>query len=134
MNLINVDNIEKRFSDRMLFTDTSFGVQEKEKIAIIGANGCGKSSLLKILAGVEPPDSGNVIRSSGARIAVLEQLPKSNPNDTIGEHILCGKGERAAALRAYELCAARAEAGDTDAAMELASHAEVIDHLDAWGL
>ena len=85
MNLISVDSIEKRYGDRKLFTETSFGVQEKEKIAIIGANGCGKSSLLKILAGSDQPDAGNIVRNSAARIAVLEQLPKSSPEATIGE-------------------------------------------------
>lgn len=132
MNLISVDSIEKRYGDRRLFTEASFGVQEKEKIAIIGANGCGKSSLLKILAGSDQPDAGNIVRNSAARIAVLEQLPKSSPEATIGEHILSGKGDRAAALRAYEQCAAKAEAGDADAAAELAHHAEAIDRLDAW--
>jgi ATP-binding cassette subfamily F protein uup len=132
MNLINVDKISKRFGDRRLFDDASFGVQEKEKIAIIGANGCGKSSLLKILARNEPADSGNVIRSSISRVAVLEQLPKSNPENTIGEHILHGKGERAAALREYELNAAKAEAGDHVAALKLAHCTETLDRLDAW--
>ena len=132
MNLINVEKLEKRYGDHRLFADASFGIQEKEKIALIGANGCGKTTLLHILAGMETADAGNVVKNSMARIAMLEQIPKSNPDNTVGEHILRGSGERAGALRRYEICAEKAHNGEPGAAEELAGLADLMERLDAW--
>ena len=60
MNIINVENITKSYTGRKLFAEASFYVQEHEKIGIIGINGTGKSTLLKIIAGQEEPDEGKV--------------------------------------------------------------------------
>ncbi|MGL4369811.1 MAG: ABC-F family ATP-binding cassette domain-containing protein [Spirochaetota bacterium] len=132
MNLINAEKIEKTHGVRKLFADATFGIQDKEKIAVIGANGCGKTTLLRIIAGTETADAGSLIRSSAARIALLEQVPRSNPADTVGEHLLRGKSERAVALRKYEICAEKAKEGDPAAAEELAALADTMERLDAW--
>ena len=60
MNIINVENITKVYTERELFSKASFYVQEREKIGIVGINGTGKSTLLKIVAGLETPDEGKV--------------------------------------------------------------------------
>ena len=63
-NIINIENITKSFTGRKLFCKASFSVQENEKIGIVGINGTGKSTLLKIIAGQEEPEEGNVVRAN----------------------------------------------------------------------
>ncbi|MBQ2901561.1 MAG: ABC-F family ATP-binding cassette domain-containing protein [Agathobacter sp.] len=75
MNIINVENITKVYTERELFSKASFYVQEREKIGIVGINGTGKSTLLKIVAGLEEPDEGSVIRSNHVVINFLPQNP-----------------------------------------------------------
>ncbi|HEY1406519.1 MAG TPA: ABC-F family ATP-binding cassette domain-containing protein [Spirochaetota bacterium] len=132
MNLINADRIEKSQGGRSLFADLTFGIQEGEKVALIGENGCGKTTLLRILAGRDTPDKGNVVLNKLCRISYLEQRIDPKPDDTIIEHILQGNNPRAVALRNYEICAEKAEAGDPDAIDRLAHCAEEVDHLGAW--
>lgn len=64
MNLINIENITKYYTDTPLFEQASFTVDESEKIGIIGINGTGKTTLLKMLVGMEEPDSGSVTRAN----------------------------------------------------------------------
>ena len=75
MNIINIEHITKRFGDKFLFEDASFGVQEGDKIGIVGINGTGKSTLLKMIAGEEEPDEGQIIRQNGKKAAYLLQNP-----------------------------------------------------------
>ena len=75
MNIINVENITKVYTERELFSKASFYVQEREKIGIVGINGTGKSTLLKIVAGLEEPDEGSVIRANHVVINFLPQNP-----------------------------------------------------------
>ncbi len=132
MNLINAESIEKSQGGRLLFSDLTFGIQEGEKVALIGENGCGKTTLLRVLAGRETPDRGNVVTNKLCGISFLEQRTEPRADDSIIEHLLTGNSPRAAALREYELCAEKAEAGDESAAARLASCAEKVDSLDAW--
>ena len=64
MNLLTIEKFTKAYTDRVLFEDAAFSVQEGEKIGVIGMNGMGKSTLLKIIAGLEEPDEGEVIMGS----------------------------------------------------------------------
>ena len=132
MNLINVESIEKSQGGRVLFSDLTFGIQEGEKVALIGENGCGKTTLLRVLAGRDTPDRGNVVMNKLCRISFLEQRVDPDPEDTIIGHVLQGSSPRATALREYELCAERASSGDRDAAEQLAHLAEQVDSLGAW--
>lgn len=75
MNLLTVENMSKSYTERMLFDHVTFGINEGEKIGVIGVNGTGKSTLLKIIAGLEEPDSGSVIRGKKVRIGYLSQNP-----------------------------------------------------------
>jgi ABC transport system ATP-binding/permease protein len=132
MNLLNADRIEKAQGGRVLFSDITCGIQDGEKVALIGENGCGKTTFLKILAGRETVDKGTVTRSTSCRISCLEQQSQPNPDDSIIEHILQGNTPRAKMLRRYELCAERAHAGDAVASEELSHMADEMEHLDAW--
>ena len=65
MNLINIEHISKIYGEKVIFDDASFGVQQGDKIGIVGINGTGKSTLLKVVAGEEIPDEGQVVRQNG---------------------------------------------------------------------
>lgn len=75
MSIINVENITKVYGEKELFHEISFGIEDGEKVGIIGINGTGKSTLLKIIAGTEETDTGNVICRNDIKIAVLPQTP-----------------------------------------------------------
>ena len=75
MNIINLEHINKIYGEKVIFDDASFGIQERDKIGIVGINGTGKSTLLKVIAGEEVPDSGQVIRQNGLKLAFVPQNP-----------------------------------------------------------
>ena len=75
MNIINIEHISKIYGEKTIFDDASFGVQEGDRIGIVGINGTGKSTLLRMIAGESTPDSGQIIRQNGLRIAYVPQNP-----------------------------------------------------------
>ena len=88
MNIINVENITKVYTERKLFSKASFYVQEREKIGIVGVNGTGKSTLLKIVAGIEEPDEGTVIRGNHVVINFLSQNPEFEPYKSVLDNVM----------------------------------------------
>ena len=90
MNILTIDNFSKSYTDRMLFCNASFSVQEGEKIGVIGTNGMGKSTLLKIIAGVEEPDEGEVIMANHVKYAYLVQTPVFYMDETILDAVMRG--------------------------------------------
>lgn len=93
MNILTADNITKAYGERRLLDGASFFLQEGEKVGIIGINGTGKSTLLKILAGMEEPDEGKVIRAQGMVVRFLPQHPFFRPEDTLIEALLRENGK-----------------------------------------
>lgn len=93
MNILTADNITKAYGERRLLDGASFFLQEGEKVGIIGINGTGKSTLLKILAGMEEPDEGRVIRAQGMVVRFLPQHPFFRPEDTLIEALLRENGK-----------------------------------------
>ena len=83
MNLITMEHLTKSYTERLLFDDTSFSINEGEKIGLIGINGTGKSTLLKLAAGLEEPDGGTVIRGRNLTVRYLPQNPDFDPEDTV---------------------------------------------------
>ena len=83
MNIMNIEHISKIFGEKTIFDDASIGIQEGDKIGIVGINGTGKSTLLRMIAGDEVPDSGNIIRQFQLKLAWLPQEPKFPENATI---------------------------------------------------
>ena len=75
MNIINIEHISKIYGEKTIFDDASFGIQEGDKIGIVGINGAGKSTLLKMIAEKGNPDSGQIIRQNGLKIAYVPQNP-----------------------------------------------------------
>ena len=90
MNIINIEHIEKIFGDKVIFADASLGIQQGDKIGIIGINGTGKSTLLRIIAGEEEPDRGEVIRQNGLKILYLPQNPEFPREGTLASYALKG--------------------------------------------
>lgn len=88
MNIINVENITKSFTGRKLFEEASFYVQEQEKIGIVGINGTGKSTLLKMLAKVEEPDEGMITWANHIVINYLSQEPDFDESKSILDNIM----------------------------------------------
>lgn len=88
MNLVTIEHLTKSYTERLIFDDTDFSINEGEKIGLIGINGTGKSTLLKIVAGIEEPDKGTVVRGRNLDMRYLPQNPKFTEGDTIIESIL----------------------------------------------
>ena len=87
MNILSLENITHSYTERKLFDNTSFYLHEGEKVGVIGINGTGKSTLLKIMAGLEVPDEGEVIKASNMMIHYLPQNPKFNDGVTVLESV-----------------------------------------------
>lgn len=90
MILLNAEKISKGYSDRQLLDGCSLAVGQGDKIGLIGVNGTGKSTLLKVMAGVDFPDSGTVTRSGGVRVAYLPQNPAFAPETTVLRQVMTG--------------------------------------------
>lgn len=87
MNLLSVENLSKAFGEKVIFNNLTFGIDDKDKIGIIGVNGTGKSTLLKIIAGEEDADSGNVVKMNGLRIGYLPQVPVFKENEAVMDYM-----------------------------------------------
>lgn len=87
MNLLTADKISKNFTDKPVLNNVSLGINEKDKIGVIGVNGTGKSTLLKILAGKEEPDEGNVVKGNDVRVEYLAQTPEFDDAYTLLENV-----------------------------------------------
>ena len=88
MNLINIEKVTKSYTERKLFDNASFSVQEREKIGIVGINGTGKSTLLKIVAGLEEPDEGSVVRANHVVINYLPQNPEFDGKKSVLDNVM----------------------------------------------
>lgn len=94
MNILNVEHISKIYGEKVIFDDVSLGIHQEDKIGIIGVNGTGKTTLLKIIAGLEETDSGEVIYSNGTRISYLPQNPEFHGNPSILQYVMEGKNHQ----------------------------------------
>jgi ATP-binding cassette subfamily F protein uup len=109
MNILSAVNITKTFGDKVLFDDINFTVNEKQRIGLIGVNGTGKSTLLKLLAGLETADRGKLLHANHFRVEFLPQNPEFDPNSTVLEQVFHGDTPLMKTLRDYELALAELE-------------------------
>ena len=98
MNIMNIEHISKIFGEKIIFDDASFGIQQGDKIGIVGINGTGKATLLRMIAGEEEPDAGQIIRQNQVKIAWLPQNPVFPEHATIlsyaGEDETCWRDRK----------------------------------------
>ena len=83
MNILSLEHLTHSYTERKLFDDADFYLHEGDKVGVIGINGTGKSTLLKIMAGLETPDEGQVIQASNLMIHYLPQNPEFSEEDTV---------------------------------------------------
>lgn len=102
MTYLSTENLGKKYGLKLLFEGLTFGISKGDKTALIAQNGTGKSTLLKILAGKEAPDSGEVMVRNGIRISLLEQEPELDDALTINEFITHGDNDMVKVVREYE--------------------------------
>ena len=88
MNLVTAEHLTKSYTERLLFNDTDFSINEGDKIGLIGINGTGKSTLLKLVAGLEEPDEGTIVRGRNLAIRYLSQNPVFEKGETVLESII----------------------------------------------
>ena len=136
MNLITLENISKSYSEKILANNVSLGINEGVKIGLIGVNGTGKSSFLKIVAGVEEPDEGTVTKGNRVRIEYLAQTPDYDDNATVLEQVFKGNSEEMRILREYEELLEKIDKGevkenDSERLIRLQGK---IDALNLWDM
>ncbi|HAT4252415.1 TPA: ABC-F family ATP-binding cassette domain-containing protein [Clostridium perfringens] len=136
MNLITLENISKSYSEKILANNVSLGINEGEKIGLIGVNGTGKSSFLKIVAGVEEPDEGTVTKGNRVRIEYLAQTPDYDDNATVLEQVFKGNSEEMRILREYEELLEKIDKGEVkgDDSARLIKLQGKIDALNLWDM
>lgn len=134
MSIMSVDNLCKAYGDKMLFDRLSFSIAEKERIGLIGINGTGKSTLLKILAKLEGMDSGEIIHANQFHIEYLPQQPDLDENLSIIEQIYYGDATIMVAMREYEAALGQLELQPENEKLQrnLLKKQQKMDECDAW--
>ena len=123
---LQVENLTKSFGDLELFKDIKFTVEEGQRVGIIAKNGAGKTSLLKICAGKDTPDSGNVVYKNDLHTSYLEQEPTLDESATVIENVFSSNDQIANTIRTYEKALLNSN-------KDLLQHAiEEMDRLSAW--
>ena len=115
MNILSLENVSKNYGLRPLFENVTLGLEDSDKIGIIGANGSGKTTLLRIIAGVETPDTGRVVRAKGKTLAYLSQNPSFDEDLTVLETIFASGTGVMKTIRDYEAACHDLAAGVADA-------------------
>lgn len=121
MNILNIEHVSKIFGEKIIFDDVSYGIHEGDKIGIIGINGTGKTTILKMIAGLEEPDKGQIITQNGLRITYLPQTPEFPPESTILDYVADGKWQKD--------WATASEAANVLNKLGIGNHEEKIEYL-----
>ncbi|KAB2813974.1 ABC-F family ATP-binding cassette domain-containing protein [Phaeocystidibacter luteus] len=127
MNILSVEQLKKSFGERVLFEGMTFGLAEREKVALVARNGTGKTSLLRILAGEEMPDDGRVVTRKGLRVGYLKQEPHFPPGVEVMEWLLTLDHPLLKAVIRYKEAIANPEDGD-----EMTNSLAEMDRLNGW--
>ena len=126
---LQVENISKAYGDKVLFQNISFNINEGDKIALIAPNGTGKSSLLKILAGLDSSDRGGEVKfMKDIKVAFLDQINNFNPQNTLFDEVYSRLGSTYDVIRNYE----QAISSGDERAIERAMAA--MDAADGWSV
>jgi ATP-binding cassette subfamily F protein uup len=135
MAVISLSNAQLAFGHVALLDHAEFSLETSERVGLIGRNGTGKSSLLKIIAGNFKLDDGLLVMQQGIKIAYVEQEPQFDPNLSVFDAVASGLGEMPALLQEYEAITGQFGGDNDDALMERMHDIQVqIDAADAWSL
>ncbi|MGG3453700.1 ABC-F family ATP-binding cassette domain-containing protein [Paenibacillus rhizolycopersici] len=136
MNILTVEHLTKTYGEKVLFQDASFGMDENDKIGVIGVNGTGKSTFLKVIAGMEQADSGKVAINRDVRVTFLAQNPEFAPDISVLRGVFQGGGSELQVVSAYMEAeeALEREPGDAGRQAELARLSQEMDRLQTWPL
>lgn len=136
MNILSVEKISKSYIEKPLLQQISFSMDQGDKIGLIGINGTGKSTLLKLIAGLETPDTGRILTPNGLSIEYLPQNPDFEEGTTVLEQVFKGFSPVMKLLREYET--ALQKAGENPAEVrfekELIRLTQKMDSMDAWSI
>lgn len=134
MNLISVENLSKSYSEKALLNNISFSINEGDKIGIIGINGTGKSTLLKIIAEIENYDSGNIITKNNMVIEYLPQHPYFDENSNVIQQVFKGTSPIMKTIRDYENSLEEVELNPEDKILQkrLMDLTSKMDNLNLW--
>ncbi|MBQ2753662.1 MAG: ABC-F family ATP-binding cassette domain-containing protein [Firmicutes bacterium] len=131
MNILTAENLTKAYTDKPLFKNVSFIIDEADKIGIIGVNGTGKSTLLKMLAGLEVPDSGEIKLIGNLKVSYLPQSPDFDAGKSVINQVFNSDDPLLTIIKEYEELTSGSENIDTD---RLSFLAEKIERANAWGI
>ncbi|MEK3779146.1 ABC-F family ATP-binding cassette domain-containing protein [Paenibacillus sp. FSL R5-0810] len=136
MNILTVEQLTKSYGEKILFQDASFGMEDGDKIGIIGVNGTGKSTFLRVIAGLEPPDSGKISIGGRIRVRYLAQNPEFAPDNTVLQQVFEGELPEMKAIREYTETMELLELHPHDEALQqkLLKLSQQMDNLQAWQL
>ena len=133
--LVTVNNVNKTFVDKDILNEANFGIHSGEKIGIIGVNGCGKTTFLKILTGKEEVDSGNITYRNNLKIGYLQQIPELDENLSILEQIYSSDREEMKLLKDYYLASEESNLNPIQENWDKLAHlAEKIEQKQAWSI
>ena len=133
MNYLQVDNLSKAYGEKVLFRNISFSIDKGQKVALIARNGTGKSSLMHILAGLEAPDSGNIITRKDLRIGYLQQNPKLDETKTILDTIFSTGTSLMKVIHDYEFALEQVKHNPGTESNNLLNHStSEMDASGAW--
>lgn len=136
MNIVSVTQLSKTYGEKVLFDDVSFGMDTNDRVGLIGVNGTGKSTLLKVLAGVEVPESGTVVFAGGTTVHYLSQDPAFTPHLSVIDEVFAGDLPVMKLLREYERVMLNLETHPDDQTLQrrmLALQSQ-LDAQQAWQL
>lgn len=138
MNLISIEKVSKSYSEKVLLDEISLGINEGDKIGLIGINGTGKSTLLKIIAGSENYDSGNIIRGSKIRVEYLTQNPTFDEEASVISQVFKGSSKELKLIEEYEELLDKIDNHENNSNEELHKRMlhlqSEIDNLNLWNL
>lgn len=119
MNLLSTESLSKAYGEKKLFDKVAFGIDDSDKIGLIGINGTGKTSFLKVIAGIDEADAGSFIKSSNLKIEYLAQNPDFDFEITILEQVFEGGSPLMVLLREYENVSSSLEKNPTDTKLQM---------------
>jgi ABC transport system ATP-binding/permease protein len=134
LKMISIENITKSYGEKVLFRGINFTIGERDRVGLIGVNGTGKSSLLKIVAGIDQADTGEIVTGKDYHISYLSQQPDLEPDLTVLEQVFYGEAPILKLMREYEttLLGLEKNPDNTKVQEELMNLQQHMDSANAW--